>query len=133
MSVHLLRVVLISMIGVSLLAFTTEERVTERGLYVVHAELVDPPAKVGKHVMRLSISERDSGEPADGNLVVEVVPWMPSMEHGSPEIPTVRRTAKGEFLVEGIYFSMSGTWEVYIRISAGEREDTVVFTVDVRQ
>lgn len=61
-------------------------------------------------------------ETTDGRPVeqagIRVDGGMPAHGHGLPTQPSVREIGKGDYLVEGIKFSMTGYWEMWFEISA---------------
>ena len=75
----------------------------------LHVELsASPPPIVGTNRMELTVTRASSGAPLDG-LSVSVVPWMPSMDHGTAS-PTVTAEGGGKYAVTDLYFFMPGTW-----------------------
>lgn len=114
-----------------LFGFEKERIDTEQGYYLVSVEFMQTPVKVGRNSMKLTIYDKRSKGPVQKMLDIEVVPWMPKHEHSTTEIPVVKEQGNGEYLVEKLNFSMSGDWEVYIKIKRGRSEDTAVFNVNV--
>ncbi|MCY3003971.1 MAG: FixH family protein [Planctomycetota bacterium] len=58
---------------------------------------------------------------------------MPQHGHGMNRVPRVSRLEPGHFLVEGMYFHMTGKWELYLDITHGaltERAQVVVELAD---
>lgn len=58
---------------------------------------------------------------------------MPQHGHGMNRVPRVSRLEPGHFLVEGMYFHMTGKWELYLDITDGaltERAQCVVELAD---
>jgi len=71
--------------------------------------------KQGENRLRLFFSNHESHQPTSlsQNLNVEI--WMPGMGHGS--LPThVTSVRSGEYLIENIFFSMPGEWEIRIQL-----------------
>ena len=56
---------------------------------------------------------------------------MPAHKHGLPTEPVVTEIGTGDYLVEGIKFSMSGKWEIWFNIRAGEITEKVKFNVEL--
>ncbi len=54
---------------------------------------------------------------ADVALAVDAA--MPEHGHGMNRVPRVSRLGDGHFLVEGMYFHMTGRWELYVDIRRG--------------
>ncbi len=68
---------------------------------------------------------------ADLTLTVDAA--MPQHGHGMNRVPRVSRLEPGHFLVEGMYFHMTGKWELYLDITDGaltERAQCVVELAD---
>jgi hypothetical protein len=70
-----------------------------------------PPPVVGTDQVEMSITKIDDGTPLDG-MTVSIVPWMPSMDHGTSVTPTVTSEGGGKYLVTDLYLFMPGTWEL---------------------
>ena len=73
-------------------------------------------------------------ETADGDAVddarIAIYGGMPVHKHGFPTAPRVTLgLGNGDYLVEGLKFSMSGHWELRLNIRAGGQIDTAVFNV----
>jgi hypothetical protein len=116
-----------------LFGFAVQQNTTEQGLYFVSIDFTGPQLKVGNNSMKLFIGDRKSKEPLKNKPDIEIVPWMPAHEHGTSAQPVIKELGKGEYLVEQINLSMSGLWEIYIRINKGKKgEDTAVFNVNVK-
>ncbi|MBM3987393.1 MAG: hypothetical protein FJ294_05495 [Planctomycetes bacterium] len=54
---------------------------------------------------------------ADVMLAVDAA--MPEHGHGMNRVPRVTRLGDGHFLVEGMYFHMTGRWELYLDVTHG--------------
>lgn len=115
-----------------LLAFQKNEIGTEQGYYRIDVQFTSP-VHVGKNTMKLLIKDPESGNAIAKKLTIEVVPWMAAHEHGIREVPVVTVFGTGNYLVDGIHFSMPGDWEVYLKIIDGQKEDTAVFNVPVAE
>jgi hypothetical protein len=86
-----------------------------------------PPIR-GTDAAELAIFDAQ-GVPLDG-LEVEVVPWMPSMGHGSTQ-PEVETMGNGRYRMERVSFPMPGKWELRLRIT-GRVSEQVIVPVDVQ-
>ena len=73
------------------------------------------PPKVGTDTFELTVVDAKDGTPRDG-LSMSVVPWMPSMGHGT-SIPTVTPEGGGKYVLSDVYLFMPGTWEFKIAFS----------------
>ena len=73
-------------------------------------------------------------EDADGQVVkgaeIIVDGGMPQHNHGFPTEPRItEELGEGNYLLEGVKFSMAGWWEIKLDISSGSSSDTVVFNI----
>ena len=60
---------------------------------------------------------------------VSVYGGMPAHKHGLPTEPVVSELSRGDYLVEGLKFSMSGDWEIWFNIRTGNITDKVKFKI----
>jgi nitrogen fixation protein FixH len=87
----------------------------------------DPIARVSS--VEIVVTDAASGAPVDG-LSVAIVPWMPSMGHGSSTVPTITAQGGGVYVATNLILFMPGEWQ--LRVSAnGPVSDTFVATVEV--
>jgi hypothetical protein len=121
------------LLGISLMGFTSKEIVTEHGTFVIEAEFLTDTIPTGRNIMKLKVSDGKTGKAITEDLGLEVVPWMPAMDHGSTEIPVITANGKGEYLIERLNFTMTGDWEVHIKVSRGKKDDFAVFTITVHR
>lgn len=63
------------------------------------------------------------------NAAIAVYGGMPAHKHGLPTEPRVTETGGGDYLVEGIKFSMSGQWQMWFKIRAVDLEDEIKFDI----
>ena len=73
-------------------------------------------------------------ETADGEAVenaeIAVDGGMPDHNHGFPTAPEItEEIGGGEYLLEGVKFSMAGWWELKLDIMAGDQTDSVTFNI----
>jgi hypothetical protein len=80
-----------------------------------------PPAR-GTNSVEFTITRVSDGTPVDG-LMLDVVPWMPAMGHGT-STPTVTAEGGGLYLVTDVYLFMPGLWALQTAIS-GSMTDSV--------
>lgn len=104
---------------------TTEKK------YVVSFEPLLPPLALNRiHSWRIKLSTI-AGTKVD-NAIIFVGGGMPDHGHGFPTRPSVSKDmAAGEYLLEGMKFSMHGRWEIKLGIQAGEIYDVATFNVQV--
>ena len=116
-----------------LFGFAMQQNTTEQGLYIVSIDFTKAPVKVGNNSLKLFIGDHKSKAPLTQKLDIEIVPWMPAHEHGTGNLPLIKELGKGTYAVEQLNLSMTGLWEIYIRINKGKKgEDTAVFNVNVK-
>lgn len=68
------------------------------------------------------------GKPV-GNAEITVHGGMPAHKHGLPTEPAITEIGDGDYLVEGIKFSMTGEWQFWFNVRAGQASDEVKFDI----
>jgi hypothetical protein len=72
-------------------------------------------------------------ETADGQAVenaeIAVGGGMPDHNHGFPTAPEITEVSGGDYLLEGVKFSMAGWWELKLDITDGDQSDNVTFNI----
>ena len=71
-----------------------------------------------------------AGQPVRADSVV-LAPIMRDMGMASPEV-TLQPSGAGQYTASGPFFSMLGTWELDVRVTAGGTVETAVFAVAVQ-
>jgi copper chaperone NosL len=99
---------------------------------------LDSPQQVppGEHPFELSIVDITANE-SDGafvnDLAIEIEPWMPSMNHGSPGNKHPEHFAEGRYRGQ-VHFTMSGHWVVHVTFrSADSDTHRVTFHFEVQR
>lgn len=64
------------------------------------------------------VAEASTRQPAE-DVTLAVDAAMPEHGHGMNRVPRVTRLGDGHFLVEGMYFHMTGRWELYLDVTQG--------------
>lgn len=107
-----------------------EEWDSGRGIYTVSfASSLDPIEINRIHSWVLNVT---SNGQAVAGATVTVTGGMPAHDHGMPTRPRVTEDlGDGKYLLEGMRFHMSGSWEVSIEIEAGGERDTVVVVLNL--
>jgi len=100
------------------------------GAYEVTVSIDKNPPVVGKNILTVGIRDAKGMTVSDAKVSVEY--GMPAM----PGMPAMNYKAGADFK-KGDYtallnFSMSGAWNVQLKISRGGKTDTVKLSVDVR-
>ena len=72
-----------------------------------------------------------AGNALDEHIRINLVPIMPSMGHGTSEVPTAEHIGSGQFVFPSVDLFMSGRWDLVTKI-VGAEPDTITFPVDVR-
>jgi YtkA-like len=89
------------------------------------------PIPVGRIISwKLGVETAD-GHPVK-NAEVTVSGGMPEHGHGLPTMPQVSEgAAPGDYVVQGLKFSMPGWWVMTFKIKAGGAEDVITFNLTV--
>jgi hypothetical protein len=108
---------------------TANERMSDEGLFHV---------SISSNLEPLGLNEMHSWtihvETADGqsveNAQIAADGGMPEHNHGFPTAPEVTEDlGGGDYLLEGVKFSMAGWWELKLDITSGEQSDQVTFNI----
>ncbi len=84
---------------------------------------------VGTRIISITVTDKN-GSPAIVDSII-AVPVMHEMGMVSPEM-TATALGNGRYEIKGEPFTMLGVWEVALRISAGGKEDTTSFQVEIK-
>jgi len=80
------------------------------------------------HNWSLSVQTAD-GQPVRGAKII-LDGDMPEHGHGLPTVPEVTREfSPGEYLVEGMKFSMPGWWVINFNIKTNDKQDSIKFNL----
>ena len=80
------------------------------------------------HRWVLHIKNKD-GQPVE-NAIVLIDGGMPAHNHGLPTQPVATEIGNGDYLVEGMKFSMTGMWEIWFHIQSNTVTDKVKFVLE---
>lgn len=94
----------------------------------LHFELSTPPLVEGQNDLGLEILDGDV--PLEG-ATVTVLATMPGMGHDGSGTPATDQ-GSGGYTVEGLVFSMPGSWEIEVSATSEGVSDSVTFTVEVQ-
>jgi hypothetical protein len=83
------------------------------------------PPKTGQNTMTVFVKYSNGSVVANADVTVN--PQMPSMGHGSSEVPVVEYKGGGEYKAYPVTFTMPGTWRVTVRAVKGSRSGELVF------
>ena len=106
---------------------TSLDRTTAHDKYRVTIRSLADPIAINKiHAWEVQL-RTPAGEPVFG-ASIDVGGGMPQHGHGFPTRPRVtKELGEGRYLIEGMKFSMSGWWEIKLKISAAAGADDVTF------
>ena len=102
---------------------------SEQGKYIISLHCNNSPIPLRKiHSWTVHIETPD-GKPVE-NAKVFVFGGMPMHNHEFPTIPRIKTNlGNGDYLVEGIKFSMIGHWEMHFNIEQENKRDRVIFKI----
>jgi hypothetical protein len=111
---------------------TSTVRTSAKKLFKVSYVSEDMPIPIGRIISWKLRVETADGRPAK-NADVTINGSMPEHGHGLPTQPEVTKgLADGEYLVQGLKFSMPGWWVITFKVKAEGKEDTVTFNLLVQ-
>ena len=127
---HLATVVLF-MVYSSFAAVYAEEQspqVVQGEYFKVAYESMEKPVPLNRiHSWKLKITTLE-GTVVE-NAKVTAYGGMPAHRHGLPTQPVVSELGEGEYLVEGMKFSMTGLWEIWFDVQKGKASDKLKFVL----
>ena len=108
---------------------TSTTRLTDQGAFQVSISSDLDPLDLNQiHSWTVRV-ETPKGEPVEGAEIV-VDGGMPQHNHGFPTTPEItEELGGGDYLLEGMKFSMAGWWELKLAITAGDQTDDVTFNI----
>ena len=108
-----------------------KENASEKKLYCVSLKSkIDPPPINRIHSWVLHLVDT-TGKPVEKANIL-VYGGMPAHKHGFPTNPQVTESlGNGDFLIEGVKFSMHGEWEMWLTITTDTGSDKAVFKISV--
>jgi len=102
---------------------------TDRGLFTVSYHSISDYVPVNKIHAWLLLIEAAEGRPVE-HATVTVEGDMPEHGHGMPTEPEVsEEMVEGQYIVNGMKFSMPGWWNVKFNIRTAKGEDSVTFNL----
>jgi hypothetical protein len=108
------------------------KRPTEQGRYVVALQApATVPAINQIHSWTINVATSTGAPVRQARIAVDG--GMPQHGHGLPTRPRVtRELGDGNYLLEGMKFSMTGWWEIKLAIDAAEGADKITFNTVVQ-
>lgn len=108
---------------------TSTTRDSDRSIFRVTILPGEEPIPTGRMQSWTLHVESAAGEPIDG-ADIRVRGGMPEHGHGLPTAPQVTESlGGGDYLIEGMKFSMGGWWTLTFDITAGGETDSVTFNL----
>lgn len=100
-------------------------KLTDNNLYSLELVIPDKHLKMGVNTVEFIVHHGSGGDVAQAELTV--TPWMPSMGHGVMQKPVVTERGGGLYSVENIVLSMTGHWQLQVKVAKDDKVDTAVF------
>jgi hypothetical protein len=100
------------------------------GDYALDIRLDKNPPVVGDNLMELTIKDTDGKIVTDAKVTVNYT--MPPMSGMAPMSYKIDSVLKGEKYQSTLKFSMSGSWNVEVKITQAGKTTPVKFNVDVK-
>lgn len=110
---------------------TSTEKMTDNGLFQVAIDSNLNPIVLNEiHSWTVHVETAD-GQAVEGAQIT-VDGGMPEHNHGFPTAPEITDDlGDGDYLLEGVKFSMAGWWELKLNIEDGDLSDQVTFNLVV--
>jgi len=111
---------------------TATVHTSAKNLFRVSYESERVPIPIGRLVSwKLKVESLD-GRPVK-DAVITIIGGMPEHGHGLPTQPEVTQgMGDGDYIVQGLEFSMPGWWVITFHIKTPEADDTVTFNLTVQ-
>ena len=100
-------------------------KLTDNNLYSLELVIPDEHLKMGVNTVEIIVHHSTGGDVAQAD--VTVTPWMPSMGHGVMEKPVVMERGGGLYSVENVVLSMTGHWQLQVKVAKDDKTDEAVF------
>ncbi len=106
-----------------------QTRISTNGIYHVTVDSWLKPLLLGRmHAWTAEIRTQDGKPVTDAKI--KVGGGMPIHNHGFPTQPeATKQIEDGQYLIEGIKFSMPGPWVLFLDITANGKTDSVAFDI----
>jgi hypothetical protein len=123
--------VVVAFLLVAGVALAKDYEVTKKaGDYSVTLKIDKNPPVTGENNASVAIKDKGGAEVKDAKVSIEysmpAMPGMPAMNY------KIDGTLKGSQYQASLNFSMSGAWDVTIRLTQGTKKAQAKFNVDVR-
>lgn len=108
---------------------TSNDRMTDEGLFHVSISSNQEPLVLNE-ILDWTVHVETADGQALENAQISVDGGMPEHNHGFPTTPEItEELGGGDYLLEGVKFSMAGWWELKLIIDDGDRSDQVTFNL----
>jgi hypothetical protein len=108
---------------------TSTEKMTDNGhFHVSVSSNMDPLVLNEIHSWTVHVETADGQVVEDAQIGVDG--GMPEHNHGFPTTPEItEELGDGDYLLEGVKFSMAGWWELKLNIDDGDQADQITFNL----
>jgi len=100
-------------------------KLTDNNLYSLELVIPDKHLMMGVNTIEIIVHHATGGDVAQADLTV--TPWMPSMGHGVLQKPVVTERGGGLYSVDNVVLSMTGHWQLQVKVAKDDKTDTAVF------
>jgi hypothetical protein len=98
---------------------------TDKNLYSLELVVPGKQLSMGVNTVEIIVHHATGGDVPQAELTV--TPWMPSMGHGVMQKPVVTERGGGLYSVDNVVLSMTGHWQLQVKVTKDDKEDTAVF------
>ena len=111
----------------------------KEGALHIHADFLQNPVPRQKLQLKLETREGATHQLVDISEQITVTLWMPSMGHGAPgtkitpAVDAQGQPIKGTFIVNNVYFTMGGLWQVIVTLTdVHGNKESQAFEIDFK-
>lgn len=98
---------------------------TDKNLFSLEMVVPAKQLSMGVNTVEIIVHHASGGDVPQAELTV--TPWMPSMGHGVMQKPVVTERGGGLYSVDNVVLSMTGHWQLQVKVAKDDKEDTAVF------
>jgi hypothetical protein len=98
---------------------------TDKNLFSLEMVIPAKQLSMGVNTVEIIVHHASGGDVPQAELTV--TPWMPSMGHGVMQKPVVTERGGGLYSVDNVVLSMTGHWQLQVKVAKDDKEDTAVF------
>lgn len=100
-------------------------KLTDNNLYSLELVIPDKHLSMGVNAIEIIVHHAKGGDVAQAELTV--TPWMPGMGHGVMQKPVVTERGGGLYSVDNVVLSMTGHWQLKVKVAKDGAEDSAIF------